>query len=66
MPTTIIVKYLTSKINLIYKDKQRFRFTKRKRNKIIDDAMVAGYLITLKLLEDNLIICLDKAALKTA
>lgn len=66
MPTTIVVKYLTSKINLIYKDKQRFRFTKRKRNKIIDDAMIAGYLITLKLLEDNLIICLDKAALKTA
>lgn len=66
MPTTIVVKYLTSKINLIYKDKQRFRFTKRKRNSIIDDAMIAGYLITLKLLEDNLIICLDKAALKTA
>ncbi|MEI6823614.1 MAG: hypothetical protein WCL51_16910 [Bacteroidota bacterium] len=66
MPTTITVKYFTTKIVLAYKNNQRFRFTKRKRNKIIDDAMVAGYLITLKQLEDNLIICLDKASLKTA
>ena len=52
---TITVKYLTMKQVLSYKDGQRFKFTKRKLNEIMHNALLAGYLFVAKKVDEKII-----------
>jgi hypothetical protein len=45
---------------LSYKDGQRFKFTKRKLNEIMHNALLAGYLFVAKKVDENITIVLDR------